>query len=629
MKIYSDNIKLYNARLLKLSKLLNRISFLRLVIFIISGIILICLIKSKLFTSILIVFPLLMICFGAAIKYYNKIAFLKKHTAFLKVINESEILREECNLEEFEAGNQFINQNHPYTSDLDIFGQHSIFQLLNRTTTESGMILLSEWLSEPSSNYEIHDRQEAIKELSQKLDWRQDFQASGMHFQNKKSDYYKLLDWVGAPVVLLKHRRIYIAVTIILSILSLLGLYFLVIKLFLLTLNSSNWYIYLLPFIAVLFINNRILKKVKPLAEDIVETSTENLNTLKGYRALIHKIESESFRSKKLCQLQSILIKNNCSAFNEINRLCRLLEFSQQRGINKIKMPIKGNGFYSLLNSFLLLDIYLIIGTEKWKSKNKAVLKPWSEVVSEFEVINSLAGFCYSNPSYSFPEITEKNNYAHFEALGHPLINSNKRVCNNFHSEGQGDVVMITGSNMGGKSTFLRTVGVNLVLALSGAPCCAKSGQVSNLELFTSMRTQDNLKEGISSFYAELSRIEKMLKLIESSHNVFFLLDEMFKGTNSEDRHKGGFSLINKISRLDTSGIVATHDIELAKLSENKRLVTNYSFNSEIINDSMIFSYELHPGICNDFNASALMEKSGIKILSNISDERNYIRYGV
>ena len=230
-------------------------------------------------------------------------------------------------------------------------------------------------------------------------------------------------------------------------------------------------------------------------------------------------------------------------------------------------------------------------------------------------MVNSFAGFCYSNPSYTFPEITEKNNYVHFEALGHPLINSNKRVCNNFHSEGQGDVVMITGSNMAGKSTFLRAVGVTIVLSLTGAPCCAKNGQVSNLQLYSSMRTQDNLQKGISSFFAELSRIEKMLKLIESNQNVFFLLDEMFKGTNSEDRHRGGFSFINQISKLKTSGIIATHDIELAKLAANKMLVTNYSFNSEIKDNSMIFSYELDPGICIDFNASELMKKSGIKII--------------
>jgi hypothetical protein len=618
MKIYRDKIKEYDVKLLKLSKLLNRISFLRLFIFVLSIIILIYLFSLNLLTPILIVFLLSILSFGVVIKYHIKIAFLKKQTAFLKGINESEILREKCNLEEFDTGQKFINQNHPYTSDLDIFGQHSIFQLVNRTTTESGMILLSEWLSEPAPNYEIHDRQNAIKEISHKLDWRQDFQASGMHFQNKKSDYYKLLDWVEAPEVLLKYRYRYFTGAIILSVLSLLGLYFFLNNLFSSNLNSSNWYFYILPFITVLFINYLILRKVKPIAENIVETSQDNINTLRAYQTLINKIECESFMSKKLVQLKSLLSKNKYSAFKEIKKLCKLLDFSQQRGINKIKMPIKGNPFYSLLNSFLLIDIYLIIGTEKWKSKNKALLKSWAQVVSEFEVINSFAGFCYSNPSYTFPEITEKNNHVQFESLGHPLINSKKRVCNNFHSEGQGDVVMVTGSNMGGKSTFLRTVGVNLVLALTGAPCCALFGQVSNLKLFTSMRTQDNLKEGISSFYAELSRIEKMLKLIESSQNIFFLLDEMFKGTNSEDRHKGGFSLINQISKLQTSGIIATHDIELAKLSENKMLVTNYSLNSEIKDNSMIFSYELHPGICTDFNASELMKKSGIKMLSNI-----------
>jgi DNA mismatch repair ATPase MutS len=181
---------------------------------------------------------------------------------------------------------------------------------------------------------------------------------------------------------------------------------------------------------------------------------------------------------------------------------------------------------------------------------------------------------------------------------------------------------MITGSNMGGKSTFLRSVGLNLVLALAGAPCCATYAKLTNLNIFTSMRTQDNLMKGISSFYAELNRIEKMLKLIERNDNVYFLLDEMFKGTNSEDRHKGGYSLINQLNKLKTSGIIATHDIDLAKLSGNKNLVTNYSFNSEIKEHSMIFSYELDPGICTDFNASELMKKSGIEILSNISEER-------
>ena len=610
MKIFNDNIKTYNSKLLILSKLFNRISVIRLSVFIVSSITLIYLFSINSITPALIVFPLSIICFAVAIVYHSKIAFQKKNTEFLKSINESEILRAECNLAQFDGGDKFIDQNHPYTSDLDIFGQHSVFQLVNRTTTESGKILLAEWLSEPAPKNEIEERQQAIKELSQKLEWRQDFQASGMHFQNKKSDYHRLLTWVESPVVLLKNRRLYIAAAITLSVLSLLGvsasLYFLS-------------YIYLLSFILVLFINYLILRKLKSTADEIVRTSEDNLTILRGYRSLINKIERESFRSEKLCQLQSVLVKSKFSVSHEMGRLSRLLEFFQQRGINSVRIPIKGNMFYSLLNSFLLLDVYLIIGIEKWKSKNSAFFKSWADVVSEFEALNSFAGFCYSNPSYTFPEITEKENYVHFESLGHPLINANKRVCNDFHSGGEGDVVLITGSNMGGKSTFLRTVGVNLVLALAGAPCCAKYGQVSNLKLFTSMRTQDNLKEGISSFYAELGRIEKMLKLIESSNNLFFLLDEMFKGTNSEDRHKGGFSLINQIKRLKTSGIIATHDIELAKLSESKKLVVNYSFNSEIKDGSMIFSYKLRPGICNDFNASELMKQSGIRIISDIS----------
>ncbi len=194
---------------------------------------------------------------------------MRQHTSFLKRINESEIQREKCNLEEFDAGQKFINQSHPYTSDLDIFGQHSIFQLINRTTTESGMTLLSKWLSEPASNDEIHERQKAIKELSHKLDWRQDFQASGMHFQNKKSDYYKLLDWVEAPVFLLKYRVIYNAVAIILPVLLLLDSY-----LFYTHLDSLMGIVYLSLMILVWFFGFMILRKVKPMAEDIVETST-------------------------------------------------------------------------------------------------------------------------------------------------------------------------------------------------------------------------------------------------------------------------------------------------------------------------------------------------------------------
>ncbi|MDW5290352.1 MutS-related protein [Formosa sp. PL04] len=616
MKIYRDNIKTYDAKLLKLNTELHRFSVLRVFVFICSIIQLIALVRFKLVTIALIAFPILILLFGFVLNRYDKIAALKKHTLLLKNINASEILRAACDLESFDTGDTFIDQNHPYTSDLDIFGQHSIFQLINRTTTESGKLRLSEWLTTPASISEIADRQKAIKELSTKLEWRQDFQASGLPFQNKKSDYSKLLAWVEQPVALFKNRYLYIAIAIVLPLILLVCAYF-----FYVHLESTQRFVYLAIIILVLLINYFILKKVSPHAEDIVETSTENLNTLQGYRALIAKIESESFKSEKLQALQNIIQKGHYSASHEINSICKVLEFSHQKPIKKV--PIGGSYMYQLLNSFLLLDIYLIIETEKWKLKNKTFLKLWAEVISEFEVINSFAGFCFANPTYTFPEVTVTNNDIHFEALGHPLIDANTRVCNDFHSEGHGKIVMITGSNMGGKSTFLRTVGLNLVLAFSGAPCCASNAKVSRLHLFTSMRTQDNLMKGTSSFYAELHRIENMLKQIEHQPNVFFLLDEMFKGTNSKDRHRGGFSLINQLSTLKTSGIIATHDIELAKLSGHEKHVTNYSFNSEIKDDVMVFSYKLDPFICTDFNASELMKRSGINILSHIPNPPN------
>jgi DNA mismatch repair ATPase MutS len=274
------------------------------------------------------------------------------------------------------------------------------------------------------------------------------------------------------------------------------------------------------------------------------------------------------------------------------------------------------------MNIFWLVDIYCILFTEKWKIKNKQSLRLWSDSVSEIEVFISLAGFSYSNPSYTFPELIEEPYIIHFEMIGHPLIDSMKRICNDFNLNGSGNIGMITGSNMSGKSTFLRTVGVNLVLAYLGAPCCAKSGKVSNMKIFSSMHTQDNLEEGISSFYAELKRIEQLLGLIEKGEPIFFLLDEMFKGTNSEDRHKGGYSLIRQLGDLNAFGLISTHDLDLAKLAGKEMLVSNFSFNSEIRDDEMIFQYKISQDICKDFNASVLMKRSGIKILPEEADKQ-------
>ncbi|MEQ9442953.1 MAG: DNA mismatch repair protein MutS [Cyclobacteriaceae bacterium] len=612
VNIYQNNLQQYQDRLLKLASTQNQLSILRLVAFICSAVLITMLANERQVGWVLIVVPLCLLGFGVLIRRYNRVAYLKRHTTHLKEINALEILRSENKLSGFPTGQALMRRDHAYVADLDIFGSHSLFQMINRATTESGDILLAKWLSEPAANEVILERQQAIQELTPQLDWRQDFQASGMHFSNAESAYHKLLTWVAQPVQLLPHQAKYLVACIILSVLSTAAAAYYLVQAF----TANNFTTSLLPLSIILTINYLILRKIKPIAEEIIDNTHQNIKILGGYQALITKIESGTFHTPILRQLQSTFRQQHYSASGEINKLKKILEIFQLRGSKRSD----SNKFYLVFNLFWLLDIYWILLTEKWKLRNRSHLSDWAAAVSEFEVLSSLAGFAYSNPSFTFPTIQQEPYFMHFDQLGHPLINPESRVCNDFHLAGRGEIAMITGSNMAGKSTFLRTLGVNLALALMGAPCCATSGRVSNMKVFTSMRTQDNLEEGVSSFYAELKRIEQLLNLIRSGEAIFFMLDEMFKGTNSQDRHKGGFSLIKQLSELNAFGMISTHDLALAKLAGNHAIVTNFSFNSEIQRGEMLFNYTLTEGICQDFNASELMKKSGIKILTDIED---------
>ena len=615
VNIFESNIREYEVAAQKLSKTLIRLSILRAVIFLASAVLITALANERLVIPLLIVTPLCIAGFGLTVRHYNRINYLQKHTSFLKEINQAELLRQENKLSSFDTGRHFLDRDHPYIADLDVFGSHSLFQLLNRTTTESGQLLMAEWLSVPAPKATIFKRQEAVKELSPKLEWRQHFQAAGMHFRHTKIGYERLAAWIDQPARLLPHQTKYLMISIPLSVLSTLGLFFFLFHLF-----TADWFFYLSILIILLLINNLVLNRVRPIAEKIIENTHQNIKILGGYKALIRQIESEKFHSEILYQLQLAFMDSHYSAVKEINKLKKILEVFLLRGIKVKTDSTGGHLFYHIFNLFLLFDVYWIILTEKWKVRNRDHLHHWASAIGEFEVLSSIAGFHYASPPFTFPEIREEPYYIDFQTLGHPLIAPQSRVCNHFHLEGRGEIAMITGSNMAGKSTFLRTVGVNLVLAFMGAPCCAQTAQVSNMKIFTSMRTQDNLEEGTSSFYAELKRVEQLLRLIQEGQAIFFLLDEMFKGTNSQDRHKGGVSLIKQLSELNAFGIISTHDLELAKLAGKQLIANNFSFNSAIQAGEMTFNYTLTPGICNDFNASELMKRSGIKILSGIEE---------
>lgn len=614
--IFQENIEQFGIQISSLNEQIKRVSTLRLLVFVGSLILLFILASARSTALVFMTVAGGVLAYGLMLKHYNQLVHTKRRLEFLKQINEREVLIQQRKLNGINTGEEFLSADHAYAIDLDIFGQHSLFQILNRTTTEPGRIQLANWFMKPAKHELILERQLAAAELAPKTDWQQEFQAAGMPFLNPKNSYMQLVRWVESPAKLLPQRTRHLICGILLGTVATITTAVAIRHLFLsLFLNAPFSVVYLMPMILSLIINTQVIKRMRAKTDRILNDLQYCMPILAASESLISKIESESFDSELLKKWQSVFRSKGYSAVGEILRLRKTLEAFQQRGSSQM---IGKNDFYGIFNILWLLDIYFVLATELWKAKNGPKFKEWSVTIGNFEAINSLAGFTYANPEFVLPGIAKDDCQIHFKGLGHPLLKENQRICNDFELVERGSIVVITGSNMAGKSTFLRTVGCNLVLAMMGAPCCALSGQISPMELFTSMRTQDNLEEGTSSFYAELKRIEMLLKLLASGQLVFFLLDEMFKGTNSEDRYKGGVSLIRQLSALNAFGIISTHDLQLAKVASQHLPVRNYSFNSELKNDKIIFNYKLTEGFCTDFNASALMKKSGINILEEV-----------
>lgn len=601
----------------KLDKKYQQLSLIRIVSFIIALILLFYLANARMgwaLGALAIIFPIL---FGVLIMRHKKVKFARDMAHLQKTINQEELLRHDNKLKDFPDGLQYFKPLHSYHLDLDIFGPHSLFQLVNRTATASGEQLLARWLSKPATIEEINARQEAVKELDPQPDWRQRFEAAGRYYKDPDSNTQPLLEWLKTPNRVRNNRFYRVAFYIFptISMLLLLGFIFL----------DLNIYF----FIGSVIVNFAIISRIIPIASQTQQATTHSVKALKAYQALIRQMEDTEFKSPYLQQLQSTFQQHGQKASAEIKELSQVLD----------GLDARTNQLYFLLNGIFMLDIYWMVRAERWKDNMRADIEHWFEAISQVDVLNSLAGFSYAKADYSFPELISGPQYIDATALGHPLLPAKNRVTNDFKMQGAGQIILITGSNMAGKSTFLRTVGVNIVLGLMGAPVCASSMRLSPMQVFTSMRTQDSLEESVSSFYAELQRLRQLLKLVnaetamnsltedmpDTAHDlqptpdlteglpVLFMLDEILKGTNSEDRHKGAEALIRQLSRLGASGFVSTHDLALGQMAEQAR-IKNFSFNSDVVGDSIRFRYKLEEGICQSFNASKLMQKMGIDI---------------
>lgn len=530
--------------------------------------------------------------FVILLKKHRQIARERDLCRHLAAVNEDEIGRLNLTFLRTETGQQFAVPNHAYGHDLDIFGDHSLFRLLNRARTQAGMNTLAQWLLHPADDIEISVRQAAVAELKPLLDWRQNLEACALLETNTGLPTTFLQNWIDTPdsavVRRLRHWRWLPLLTVGLIIAALMGVF--------------PW-VYA---IALLGLHGYITAQILPLVKAYSEQSEQLVKTLKSYGILLQKIERQGFESSKLKQLQRQLSSTDQRASAAIGSLATLTENLNFR-LNVY--------FFMAVGLPTLWDLQWMTQIENWKKTHRHQLMNWVAVLGEIEALASLAGFAYANSATVFPDISAEPLRVEARALAHPLIAAQQRVANHFTIKGLGQTVVITGSNMSGKSTFLRTVGLNVVLALAGSVVCAEAFVCSRLRVYTSMRTQDSLQENTSSFYAELKRLQTLLQLTQQINPpVLYFLDEILKGTNSADRHNGAKALIAQLHQKSASGFVSTHDLELGELAAQHPFIENYSFNSTFKDGKLLFDYTLTPGICREFNAAALMRQIGIEM---------------
>jgi len=523
-------------------------------------------------------------------KINNKITILQKR----KEVFSLEIQLQNRIFEGLDMGEEFKIPQHNFSHDLDIFGFKSLFQFLNRTSTFRGKQLLGKWLNNPLTNPDkIKKKQEAIKELASKEMWCYEFLAFGKSSNEQSETQTIITNWLNEKD-LFNHPALKI-ILFALPVLTLsLGLCFLLGQM------GKGYFIY--ACLLQLAISGKYAGRITKIQSKL----SSRFAIIENYIKIVKTIEDEKFQSTYLLKIQKTFIneKQNFSVTHTLIRLKKLLD----------KLDARLNIYLAVvLNGLFLWDIHTTAQIESWKRKNKENLITWMLAVGEIDALVSLGLFASNHKEYNYPNIEAQKKVLDFKNVGHPLIDEKQLVKNNYSIYDKAKLDLLTGANMAGKSTFLRTIGVNLILARIGAPVCADAFTFTPFKLFSSLRTVDSLKDNESFFYAELKRLKQLIQLYLDGEEIFFLLDEILKGTNSADQHKGSIGLIKKVIGLNGNGIIATHDIKLANLAnEFPENIRNLCFEIEIINNQLDFDYKIKPGFCTTMNASFLMENMGI-----------------
>jgi len=520
---------------------------------------------------------------------------LTKRTNFLKNIVQvcDDIIN--CRVIKTPIENIDVAMNHPYAYDLDIFGNRSLFDNINQTQTKFGFERLVAILSKPLSSMDkIIQRQSAIKELRTKINWGITFLATIKANEKDKLNTEKIINW--AEIIeksIFKHN-----LPQLLYILPAINFLFIGVVIFL-NLSSS---LLSLPILFSLIFTYFHKKDIN----NIYKAASLNSKEISKYRKAFVLIEEEEFISQELSFFKADLKSEFSTASSSINALNKLIDAFDQRNNMLIA---------TLLNGLLLWDLQCAYRIEKWKRSNSKVISSWFSVVGEFEALVSLGIFYYKNEEFNFPENSQDGNLVVTKGMSHPLITKDRRIYNDFIISDDNVITIITGANMAGKSTFLRSIGTNMVLAMIGCPVCADYFSFVPASLFTSMRTNDSLSDGSSYFLSEIKRLQELIIKLTNGEPCFILLDEILKGTNSDDKLKGSELLIEKILKFPTlfACIIATHDLKLTEMEiKYTNVIKNYCFELNMHNSKLEPDFKLQKGVTKSMNALRLMKSLGI-----------------
>lgn len=523
-----------------------------------------------------------------------------RHSARMSALNADGLARMDGRWNLFpDNGAVFADDTHPFASDLDLFGPSSLFQWLNAARTRFGRELLRKRLADPPRAADrIAADQAMVRELAGLPDWRQRFQAAGASLGERKpaEDPESLLAWAEDTRDCFPSPGLASA----LRFLPLLSFAYAV-AIFL----QHGWSSLMAPpFILHALIASANLKRNGKMLSAI----SRQKENLEAYLGLLAVAESGGFREPGLRDMASGLRNAvGTPASTAVGALQRLADHLETR-FNPM--------LHFIVNILFLWDLQWLWVFRAWRRENGAALRGWLDILARLETLSSLANPAYENPEWVFPAISAEGGpgpLLEAESLAHPLIPKGIRVGNGIRLASPGEVLIITGSNMSGKSTMMRTVGANLVLAYAGAPVCAGAFRCGRLEIHTSMRLKDDLEKRISSFYAELLRLKGIVEAARAGRNVLFLVDEIFRGTNSKDRHAGAMSVLRRLRGLHAAGLVTTHDLELARLEEiEPGGFRNFHFEEQYAEGGIAFDYRMRPGVSTSTNAMHLLRMVGL-----------------